>query len=131
MNLLDDAEELQYIGIWELHDPLLAALVREVLGRIPDEVEDEFHVFNVFEDTSPWGAYVNDGSVFLDPRKLLAESRDVAIGTIAHELAHVYLRHPMEGGLDDEYAADDLARSWGFVQEVKAMRDACGPPTVK
>ncbi len=59
---------------------------------------------------------------------------DVQIGIIAHELAHVYLKHlqdsSVEKGLEcDE--ADKKASEWGFKKEVETFRNKLGPPTIK
>jgi hypothetical protein len=56
--------------------------------------------------------------VFLDPG-LPKYPDDVARGLIAHEFAHIVLGHDA-GGRENETAADDLARSWGFSGEIDA-----------
>lgn len=132
MKIADDMEMLPYIGTWDLSDARLNDLCVEVLGRIPNEFEDDFPVINVQQRDSAWGAHVEDENVVvLDEEKLARYSRAEAIGIIAHELSHVYLQHPKVGGLEDEYSADDLASGWGLDLEVHAMREAIGPPTVR
>ena len=71
-----------------------------------------------------------------DSAKLRLVSHEVALGTIAHEIAHVALGHPRirpdEYAADFEayeYAADDLGREWGFTEEIDEMRHKYGPPT--
>ena len=60
---------------------------------------------------------------------------DVKIGVIAHELAHVYLKHPHSSsgrkGLENEEEADSLTSNWGFAKDVKASRRTLGSPTWK
>ena len=52
------------------------------------------------------------------------------IGIIAHELAHVFLRHdPTTNRLKAEEEADGLASEWGFSREIKEVRRKTGPPT--
>ena len=129
MILGENPEDLPYIGVWEIHDPRLEALVNEVLSAIPEEYEDDFPVFDLRQGLSPWAAHVEpDGSVTLDPAKLFVDAHDVIIGTIAHELAHVFLRHRAVGGHqnEQELEADDLAIKWGFESEVSAMIRAYG-----
>ena len=127
---IDDELEPLTIFSCEISSPAMGNLVRHVLKVIPDQYAEDFPSFSMFEAHSPWTAYVDDeGNVFLDP-ELLTCPTDVAIGTIAHEFAHVCLRHFIsQRGLPDEYEADDLACKWGFAQEVEAMRQRYGPPT--
>ncbi len=109
-------------------------LVRYVLKRIPDSYAEEFPSFSVFESHSPWGAHVEredieeEGKIFCDPR-LVNMAKNVAIGTLAHEFAHLFLGHTGAGSLQGEYQADELACQWGFMDEVKAMRQHFGPPS--
>lgn len=127
-----DCEELAIID-WHVQDPKLEILVKRVIQSIPQTFTDRFPSFSVVEGPSWWGAHVEpmENLVVLDASKLTAESDDVAAGTIAHELAHVFLGIAGDGGgLEDEFSADDLARTWGFMGEVDAMRRAHGPPTL-
>lgn len=104
-------------------------LVRSVLEFIPNKYADKFPSFSVFEFHSPWDAHVEpEGSVFLDP-SLLNLPRNIAVGIIAHEFAHIFLGHTGKGGLHDKREADALASKWGSTEEVKAMRQHLGPPT--
>ena len=59
----------------------------------------------------------------------MGKPRDVVIGNLAHEFAHVFLKHTGKGGLLDEHEADRLARRWGFAKEIRAIRHYLGPPT--
>jgi len=113
--------------------PGLDVLIRHVLETIPDSYTEGFPSFSVFEFPTHHGAKVEDadvgdGKIYCDPR-LLSMPRNVAVGTLAHEFAHLFLRHPNVGDLDDEWEADALASKWGFAEEVKAMRQYIGPPT--
>lgn len=57
--------------------------------------------------------------------------KDVMIGIVAHEFAHVYCGHNGETGeLTKEDEADDMARVWGFESEVDVMREKLGPTTL-
>jgi len=104
-------------------------LVRHVLKIIPDHYTEEFPSFSVFERYSRWGAHVEEeGNIFCDP-SLLNLPWDVAIGTLAHEFAHVFLGHTGKGGLGDEREADALACRWGFRKQIEAIRKIYGPPT--
>lgn len=109
--------------------PDMDRLVRYILKTIPDCYTEEFPSFSLFGTYSPWGAHVEEeGKIFCDP-SLLNLPWNVAIGTLAHEFAHVFLKHTGKGGLDEDYAADALACSWGFKKEIEAMRELDGPPT--
>ena len=104
------------------------SLVKYVLRVIPDDYAEQFPSFSVFETYSPRQAYVEDGKIFCDS-SLLNIAKDIAIGTLAHEFAHLFLGHPVSGGLEDEYKADELACQWGFQKEIAAMREWFGPPS--
>lgn len=111
--------------------PAMDNLVRHVLEVIPDSYTEEFPSFSVFERAySPWDAYVEEEKVFCNP-SLLDMPQDVAIGTLAHEFAHLFLRHTGEGGLREDYEADGLAHQWGFAEQIRAMRNIAGPPTLE
>jgi hypothetical protein len=59
-----------------------------------------------------------DVVVFSDEsRKLSPQAR---VGLVAHELAHSCVEKPNH--LENEGAADDFVRSWGFSQELEALR---------
>lgn len=112
--------------------PAMYNLVKHILKAIPDEYTEDFPSFSVYEH-SPWGAHIEkdregEGILFLDP-SLLDLPTDVAIGTLAHEFAHLFLGHTGKGGLQEDYEADELACQWGFSAEVEAMRQHYGPPT--
>lgn len=114
--------------------PAMDNLVRYVLKVIPDSHTEDFPSFSVFETYSPRDAYVERADIkevanVFCPPELLDMPRDVAIGTLAHEFAHVFLNHTGKGGLRDEYEADALACQWGFTEEITAMRQHSGPPT--
>ena len=126
MEYLDNLVFMQWYG----HDTRLASLLEDVIRRIPRGVHDEFAFFEVVEGHSPWGAHVDeDNAVTLDPEKLTTDSRPVALGTIAHELAHVFL--DPQARREDDGEADALARKWGFSPEIAAMRDAIGEPALE
>jgi len=103
------------------------------MQKIPDSYEEEFPCFSVWKGTAGVAevAYVDGPNVYFDVDLLLKEPKDVTIGTIAHELAHICLRHYGTGSLEDEERADELARQWGFREEIKAMRGKNGPPTAE
>ena len=126
MNIDDELEPLTVYS----YDVSAAmdGLVRYVLKTIPNSYADEFPSFSVFETYSPWNAHVDQGEVLLSP-SLLNLPWDIAIGTLAHEFAHVFLGHTGMAGLQEEHEADALACQWGFTEEIKAMRQRFGPAT--
>ena len=103
-------------------------LVKHVLKLIPDKYIEDFPSFSVFESPSKWGAYVDEGKIYLGS-DLLNEPKDVAVGTIAHEFAHLFLGHIGPGTLQYENEADTLAKKWGFNKQIKVMRKCYGPAT--
>ena len=68
-----------------------------------------------------------DHCIRIDSRQLKRYEESVAMALLAHELAHDHLRHfkSWKNNLDDEDAADNLARVWGF--NVDQFRKTCGP----
>ena len=70
------------------------------------------------------------GEILLDPR-LLDMGKDVAIGTLAHEFAHLFLAHTGAGSLQGECEASELACQWGFPDDVRVVCQHFGPPTEK
>jgi hypothetical protein len=127
MNLDDELEPLTVYSYKV--SAAMDSLVKYVLITvIPDSYTEEFPSFSVFEAHSPWGAHVDEENIYLDP-DLLKEPKDVAIGTIAHEFAHLFLGHTGSGSLQQDYEADNLAENWGFKKQIKAMRRCYGPPT--
>jgi Zn-dependent protease with chaperone function len=86
----------------------------DVLGRVVDYVAwDHDPPRLVLEGDGPRGQ-VLVSVVVLD--RILAEMPvDLAAGIVAHELAHVYLKHTAwRSGDECEPEADALAASWGF-----------------
>lgn len=127
MNIDDQLEPLTVYN-YDV-SPAMDGLIKHVLKMIPERYTEKFPSFSVFECHSPWDAHVEpEGLVFLDP-SLLNLPRNIAVGIIAHEFAHVFLMHIGKGGLGDEHAADALACRWGFRKQLEAMRESCGPPT--
>lgn len=135
-------DQSNIIGEYKIKDSDFRALIDKVLERIPESYEDEFPTFCMYEGPVSYGAYVEEvGELFhvtFDVATLESESGgkdDVKIGVIAHELAHVFLEHPMNpddaGGLDNEDEADDLASEWGFKDEIIAFRQKLGAATVE
>lgn len=103
-----------------------------VIDRIPDSYGPLFPSFTVIPGPSKMGAHVDAPSrtLIIEAVKLSQQSQQVALGTIAHELAHVFLGRASEPRLEEEYEADDLARRWGFTSEVNERRKRVGPPSL-
>jgi len=121
--------ELEPLTVYSYHvSPAMDDLVKHVLKLIPENYTEDFPSFSVCESPSKWGAHVDEENINLDPH-LLNEPKDVAIGTIAHEFAHLFLGHVAPGSLQNEYEADTLAENWGFKKQIKAMRKRYGPPS--
>jgi len=122
---------------YEVTNRGLDQLVRRVVERIPDKYWDDFPSFSIYEGSSEEGAYVTEDYVIFDPQQLLNKSGDsenALIGLIAHELAHVYLRHGVLAvsnlcSQEHEDEADRLASVWGFEKEIRGLREKCGPAT--
>jgi len=128
---MDIDSELEPLVVYNYEvSPAMDNLLRHVLKVIPDSYTEEFPAFSVFETYSPWGAHVEEGKVFYAP-SLLDMPKDVAIGTLAHEFAHLFLGHTGEGGLREEYEADGLAHQWGLAEQIRAMHRHIGPPTLE
>ena len=122
-----------YYVTW--HPRLIPAL-RDVLARLPESVFEERDIIVVFPEQHGSTAYLrnvmvpsaSDSMFSVYPVWIivlagyLAEStHKVAVGTIAHEFAHVVLGH-RSGGSNAEDAADTLAIEWGFSDEIEASK---------
>ncbi len=117
---------------YEIENPELKEIFEFTMQKIPRRHKEKFPCFSVWEYTvgPNMGAYVDGPNIYFRVNLLLKEPKDVQIGTIAHELAHICLGHYYKpGNLKDEYRADKLACRWGFTKEIKAMREKIGPPT--
>ena len=124
--------------------------ILEVLSRIPEDayetlekmvLSDKFEwfvpeytldactspFFSSFKQEPVEGDEIREYAkvIYLSPR-LEEKKLDLMIGIVAHELAHVYLRHNLIGSSMDEYErqekeADDLIIKWGFTEELEAV----------
>lgn len=132
MKLGENLEPLT-VHDFDVSEPV-CKLVLAVLEAIPETCAEEFPSFSVVERKSPLSTHVereeiDDVAVLCIDPQLAYENHDIALGTLAHEFAHIFLGHTGHETLDDEYAADAMARRWGFTKEVDAMRSDVGPPT--
>lgn len=138
---LDRLIKKEIITDYKVKDLKLRELINYVLQKIPDEYEKDFPIFSLYQTdiTDTECAFVIPGEVdqvFFNIEMLEDSScgnDDVKIGVIAHELAHVYLKHlhssSVRKGLKNEEEADSLASNWGFAKEIKASRKKLGLPT--
>ena len=106
--------------------PSLLEATAEVLTRIPQSAlegligKETYLVFPAMRGSYAARLQIQHAEAlsFVVLASNLAKSpRSEAIGFVAHELAHVFLAHTT-GGDTNELAADDLARSWGFTEEI-------------
>jgi hypothetical protein len=123
---IDDELKPLTVNSYEV-SPAMHDLIKHLLKVIPDSYLKDFPPVSFFESRLRWDARGEESTIYCD-RGLLRLSVDVAIGTLAHDFARVYLGHKGKGSLQDENAADELASQWGFANEVAAMRKSSGPP---
>ncbi len=138
---LDRLIKEEVINDYEVKDLKFGELINYVLRKIPDKYERNFPMFSLFQTdtTDVECALIVPGDVdqvFFNIDMLeecSCGNDDIKIGVIAHELAHVYLKHPYcssgSKGLKNEEEADSLASNWGFAKELKASRRKLGIPT--
>jgi hypothetical protein len=118
-----DFESLYYEFIQgELFNPedrpkTLRAL-RTLCERVPDEVLRDMPPGCNILAPSPWmrglACVMTGGLIYLAPR-LEDESQEQVDFTVAHEFAHLYLRHheqPTNANMEDE--ANALVKQWGY-----------------
>jgi len=119
-NLIETCTIIHY----EIKDGDFQKLIDTVLKRIPDEYEDSFPSFSIFDGVTKFGASVDEDVVTFDTNLLKKEPVDVKMGIIAHELAHVFLKHAYikYPTIKEEKEADELACKWGFTEEINSMR---------
>ncbi len=135
---LERLKETVVLLDYEINNLSFKELIDHVLQRIPNKFEEEFLSFSIYEKPTEFGACVDEDKIFFDIGELEKKSKGddaVKIGVIAHELAHVFLKHHTApddgiGGLKNEDEADRLASEWGFTKEVKAFRQKI-PPTIE
>jgi hypothetical protein len=105
-------------------------LLWKVVERIPEETE--FPFFNIIEDLN-WkldsSVIPRDWVLIINSKDLNKKGEKTVIGILAHELAHIALRHCKIGRLEEESEADNLACKWSFREEIRVMRKKIGPPT--
>jgi hypothetical protein len=122
-------DEVWYdLSEYDMTDNLRFALLR-VLKKIPEEVYD-YAIENI---------YFTDGSSQMIPLNEIKKHRKKQIGiiepkdlkdefTIAHEIAHAFLKHTLPQPLveikNQEMEADKLAEKWGFKKEAKMKKEA-------
>ena len=135
MKILTSKIELGHIfNLSEIQNEHVVSIVKKVLSKI-SESQDIYEMgFAYIRDGGTFsgeaGEVSVDGEIFLDSKKLIIFSEEVAMALIAHEFAHFYLKHysKQPEGLELEYEADDQARKWGF--NVDEFRKVCGEPTM-
>jgi hypothetical protein len=107
-----------------------------LLGELPEKVyaklKDSRNVFFAFSDAP--GAVVKNYilrkpieseylSIVVFPNLSADMPHDALRGEIVHKIACVYLGHVNDNLDETELEADKLADSWGFNNEIKALRD--------
>ncbi len=126
------------------YQPIILKAMQEVLMRLPEEVWDflvnkrdvrvffpesvmsTFYSHLVLVRTDPKSEYgehemSHEMSFVVLSCYLNESSHKNAVGTIAHEFAHVYLEHSARRSKDEktgERRADALACKWGFKEEI-------------
>jgi hypothetical protein len=120
------------------HQPALERAVSNVVARLPEEVldvlENERDTFIVFpqrhsnsiqrvDTTCPPSAQFTKHETWMVvlASYLLDASYARVVGTVVHELAHVYLQQT-SGDDQVEEEADRLASAWGFAEEIEASK---------
>lgn len=106
--------------------------IGEVFCRLPKQVFLEFLGYNLLfllPSFAGASAMKMDDSltVVVIPLKSFERSRVVLVGEIVHELAHIYAGHVdlEQDELADEHEieADEVAVTWGFEAEIRAMNE--------
>lgn len=134
----------------ELLDERYFPIIRSAMRRIPLDVvhtiasdinlrfltiTDQFYAVNTTL-TDPYSnsppekrasfPYLNWELVIINDMKMKKLNPEDKQAVIAHELAHVYLKHgsdPLnEKDRDFEQEADDLIRTWGFNPDIKPLK---------
>jgi hypothetical protein len=122
----------------EVSSDYLSELLSNVLDQISTELDiDELSLGPVIEGrthSGKAGEVTENGLIYLDSDKLEPLDNDVAMALVAHEQAHSFCEHYIEGPPNNyplafEKEADETAKSWGF--DIEKFRKVCGPVTVK
>ena len=121
----------------EVSSNYLSELLSNVLDQISTKLDiDKLSLGPVIESrthSGKAGEVTENGLIYLDSDKLEPLDNDVAMALVAHELAHSFCEHYIEGppnnSLVFENEADETAKSWGF--DIDKFRKVCGPATVQ
>jgi predicted metal-dependent peptidase len=126
---------MEFVEAMYLRDEELLQTLKVTVEQLPEE--SWFPIMTIKESPqSPReeervDAHVEGHDLSLDTEIIKSRSPDVRLGILAHELAHIYLDQYSTRTIEDEYDADDQARTWGFDAEVTRMRAVLGPPTLE
>jgi len=133
---IERLKEREILLDYEIEDKVLKSYINEVLTRIHPSYIRYFPFFNIYSGSSVEAADVYEDSITFDIAKLYKSSegiKEVIIGVIAHEIAHVYKKHSSKASQKDalrfEDEADQLASEWGFEQEIQLFREKLGHAT--
>jgi len=108
----------------------------EVLSNIPEEafkklsqMKNLFFLFTPHEGATWRTIPLNDDLKATEGLKIVNfpfatvfKSPKAIRGTVVHELAHIFAEHDLWKE-ENENEADEIARSWGFEEEIKALND--------
>jgi hypothetical protein len=114
--------------------PKLEAALIEFFSRIDEELFWDLHNRDLFIVDGSSGASMaqhcettNEGVdiIFLSKDHIQMPSQKTLVGVIAHEFGHIMSGHAstpikVERSLEVEREADELAKSWGFTEEIEA-----------
>jgi Zn-dependent protease with chaperone function len=123
----------------EVSSDYLSELLSNVLDQISTELDIDVllslgPVIEGRTNSGEAGEVTENGLIYLDSDKLEPLDNDVAMALVAHELAHAFCEHYIEGPPNNdplafERKADETAKSWGF--NVDKLREVCGPATAR
>jgi hypothetical protein len=136
--LVDNLNTHFWMGAWGWAQDVFTDVFGSLLGDLPKEVyikirqmKNLFFVFNpsfgaevkIFHLENDLKSGTELRIVVFPYSDYVMNQKDVLRGGIVHELVHVFEEHkygPNDEDIEDK--TDEIAKSWGFEKEIKAMR---------
>ena len=126
------------LGEYDVGDPTFINLINYVLEKIPDEFEEDFPTFCMYERKLEWCAYLDgENNILLDVEEIKLQSKNtdnIIIGIIAEILALLFIKAKIPNlrlvSVESlRTQAAQLASEWGFSDELEEYHKVLGSVT--
>ncbi|KXB07901.1 hypothetical protein AKJ58_01485 [candidate division MSBL1 archaeon SCGC-AAA385D11] len=112
----------EYLDESVIRNPEISELVLEVSEKVLEEEIPPRMIIYASDGVNE--SHVDEDRVYFSTRDFEKLDRTAGLGLVAHEIAHVCLKHGInkEPKMADEKEADSLATRWGFKEEIEKLR---------